>query len=43
VLAAARERTAKEVKKAAELAGGVSSVELNKLGPVFRALGLVEE
>ena len=43
VLKAAHERVAKEVKKAAELAKGVSSVELNKLEPVFHSLGLVEE
>jgi 4-hydroxy-4-methyl-2-oxoglutarate aldolase len=43
VLKAARERVAKEVKKASELAKGVSSVELNKLDKVFESLGLVEE
>jgi 4-hydroxy-4-methyl-2-oxoglutarate aldolase len=43
VLEAARERVAKEVKKAAELAKGITSVELNKLEPLFRSLGLVEE
>ncbi len=43
VLEAARERVSKEEKKAAALAKGVSSVELNKLVPVFRSLGLVEE
>jgi len=43
VLKASQERVAKEVKKASELAKGVSSVELNKLEPVFRSLGLVEE
>jgi 4-hydroxy-4-methyl-2-oxoglutarate aldolase len=43
VLKAARERVAKEVKKAAELAKGVSSVELNKLNKVFESLGLTEE
>ena len=43
VLKAARERVAKEVKKASELAEGVSSVELNKLDKVFESLGLVEE
>jgi 4-hydroxy-4-methyl-2-oxoglutarate aldolase len=43
VLEAARERVSKEEKKAAALAKGVSSVELNKLEPVFRSLGLVEE
>jgi 4-hydroxy-4-methyl-2-oxoglutarate aldolase len=43
VLKAARERVAKEVNKAAELAKGVSSVELNKLNKVFESLGLTEE
>ncbi|MBN2553103.1 MAG: 4-carboxy-4-hydroxy-2-oxoadipate aldolase/oxaloacetate decarboxylase [Spirochaetales bacterium] len=43
VLEAARQRVAGEVKKAAELAGGVSSVELNKLDKVFESLNLVEE
>ena len=43
VLKAARERTANEVNKAAELARGVSSVELNKLVKVFESLGLIEE
>ena len=43
VLAASRKREEAERQKAAVLAGGVSSVEFNKLEPVFRALGLVEE
>jgi 4-hydroxy-4-methyl-2-oxoglutarate aldolase len=43
VLKAARERAAREVKKAGQLAKGVSSVELNKLDKVFESLGLVEE
>ncbi len=43
VLAAARKRVESEKQKAAVLAGGVSSVEFNKLEPVFRSLGLVEE
>ena len=43
VLKAALERVAKEVNKAAELARGVSSVELNKLDKVFESLGLVEK
>jgi 4-hydroxy-4-methyl-2-oxoglutarate aldolase len=43
VLKASRERVAKEVTKSAELARGVSSVELNKLEKVFEALGMVEE
>jgi 4-hydroxy-4-methyl-2-oxoglutarate aldolase len=43
VLNAALDRVAKEVQKAAALAKGISSVELNKLEPVFRSLGLVEE
>jgi hypothetical protein len=32
-----------EKHKAAALAGGVSSVEFNKLGPVLASLGLIEE
>jgi len=43
VLAASRKRVEAEKQKAAVLAGGVSSVEFNKLGPVFEALGLSEE
>jgi 4-hydroxy-4-methyl-2-oxoglutarate aldolase len=43
VLKASRERVAKELRKGSELARGVSSVELNKLQPVFSNLGLVEE
>jgi 4-hydroxy-4-methyl-2-oxoglutarate aldolase len=43
VLAASRKRVEAEIQKAAVLAGGVSSVEFNKLEPVFRSLGLVEE
>jgi 4-hydroxy-4-methyl-2-oxoglutarate aldolase len=43
VLKASRERVAKEVNKAAQLAKGVSSVELNKLNKVFESLGLIEE
>lgn len=43
VLAASRQRMEAEKRKAAVLAGGVSSVEFNKLGPVFASLGLVEE
>ena len=43
VLKAAQERDAKEEKKAAALAKGVSSVELNNLDRNFQALGLVEE
>ena len=43
VLKAAEERDAKEEIKAAELAKGVSSVELNKLDGIFQSLGLVEE
>ena len=43
VLKASRERVDKEVKKAAELSKGVSSVELNKLDRIFESLGLVEE
>ncbi len=43
VLAASRKREEAEKQKAAVLASGVSSVEFNKLEPVFRSLGLVEE
>jgi 4-hydroxy-4-methyl-2-oxoglutarate aldolase len=43
VLEASRKRVEAEKQKSAVLAGGVSSVEFNKLEPVFRALGLVEE
>jgi len=43
VLEASRKRVEAEKQKAAVLAGGVSSVEFNKLEPIFRALGLVEE
>ena len=32
-----------EVKKSEQLRAGISSVELNKLGKMFEALGLVEE
>jgi 4-hydroxy-4-methyl-2-oxoglutarate aldolase len=43
VLEKTRERVAKEIEKEAILKGGMSSVEFNKLGPVFDAAGLVEE
>jgi 4-hydroxy-4-methyl-2-oxoglutarate aldolase len=43
VLAASRKRVEAEKHKAAALAGGVSSVEFNKLGPVLASLGLIEE
>jgi 4-hydroxy-4-methyl-2-oxoglutarate aldolase len=43
VLASSRKRVEAEKQKAAALAGGVSSVEFNKLGPVFVSLGLIEE
>jgi 4-hydroxy-4-methyl-2-oxoglutarate aldolase len=43
VLAASRKRVEAEKHKSAVLASGVSSVEFNKLEPVFRSLGLVEE
>jgi 4-hydroxy-4-methyl-2-oxoglutarate aldolase len=42
VLAKALARVAAEEKKGAQLAAGVSSVEFNKLGPVFEFLGLKE-
>ena len=43
VLAASRKRVEAEKQKTVALAGGVSSVEFNKLGPVFERLGLIEE
>ena len=43
VLDSSRKRVEAEKHKAAALAGGVSSVEFNKLGPVFASLGLIEE
>ena len=43
VLDKALKRVEAEVKKSEQLRSGVSSVELNKLGKVFEALGLVEE
>ncbi len=43
VLEATEKRVAAEVKKAAELSKGVTSVTLNKLDPIFQNLGLVEE
>lgn len=42
VLEASRKRIDKEKDKAAALASGTSSVELNKLDKVFESLGLVE-
>lgn len=43
VLEKALQRVEAEVKKSDQLRSGISSVELNKLGKVFEALGLVEE
>ena len=43
VLQKSLDRVAFEDKKAEQLKGGVSSVELNNLGKVFESLGLVEE
>jgi 4-hydroxy-4-methyl-2-oxoglutarate aldolase len=43
VLAKSLKRVEFEEGKAAQLKAGVSSVELNKLDPVFQALGLAEE
>jgi 4-hydroxy-4-methyl-2-oxoglutarate aldolase len=43
VLAASRKRVENEKEKTAALAAGTSSVELNKLEPVFRTLGMVEK
>jgi 4-hydroxy-4-methyl-2-oxoglutarate aldolase len=42
VLAASRKRVENEEQKAAALKAGTSSVELNKLEPVLRSLGMVE-
>ncbi len=43
VLEKALQRVEAEAKKSEQLRSGISSVELNKLGKVFEALGLVEE
>jgi 4-hydroxy-4-methyl-2-oxoglutarate aldolase len=43
VLEKALQRVEAEAKKSEQLRSGISSVELNKLGRVFEALGLVEE
>lgn len=43
ILAKTEDRVSKEDAKAKTLAGGVSSVEFNKLGPLFEKAGLVEE
>jgi len=43
VLAASRKRVENEKQKSAALTAGTSSVELNKLEPVFRSLGMMEE
>ncbi len=43
VLEKAQARVAKEIEKAEALKSGVSSVEFNKLGPIFEAAKLVEE
>ena len=42
VLAASRKRVENEEQKSAALSAGTSSVELNKLEPVFKYLGMVE-
>ncbi len=42
VLAASRKRVENEEQKAAALRSGTSSVELNKLEPVLKSLGMVE-
>jgi 4-hydroxy-4-methyl-2-oxoglutarate aldolase len=42
VLAASRKRVENEEQKTAALRAGTSSVELNKLEPVLRSLGMVE-
>jgi 4-hydroxy-4-methyl-2-oxoglutarate aldolase len=43
VLEKALQRVEAEIKKSDQLRSGISSVELNKLGKVFEALGLIEE
>jgi 4-hydroxy-4-methyl-2-oxoglutarate aldolase len=43
ILEKVKSRVAKETEKEAVLKSGVSSVEFNKLGPMFSAAGLVEE
>ena len=43
VLAASRKRVENEKQKSTALTAGTSSVELNKLEPVFRSLGMMEE
>jgi 4-hydroxy-4-methyl-2-oxoglutarate aldolase len=43
VLEKALQRVEAEIKKSDQLRSGISGVELNKLGKVFEALGLVEE
>jgi 4-hydroxy-4-methyl-2-oxoglutarate aldolase len=43
ILAKSQARDEAEVKKAIQLAAGVSSVEFNKLGKNFEILGLIEE
>ena len=42
ILAASRKRVENEEQKSAALSAGTSSVELNKLEPVLKALGMVE-
>ena len=42
VLAASRKRVENEEQKSAALKSGTTSVELNKLEPVFKYLGMVE-
>lgn len=42
VLAASRKRVENEEQKSAALKAGTSSIELNKLEPVLKALGMVE-
>lgn len=43
VLEKSKDRIAKEIEKELVLKSGVSSVEFNKLGPIFSAAGLIEE
>lgn len=43
VLEASKRRVEAEIAKAEKLKQGITSVEINKLDPVFKSLGLVEE
>jgi 4-hydroxy-4-methyl-2-oxoglutarate aldolase len=43
VLVASQKRVENEKQKSAALSAGTSSIELNKLEPVLRSLGMVEK